>query len=213
MVNNKPNWTFRINQVIAHHLKYKQKLSLREFDISFDRLINESNCSSASVQLMLLLKDLSISEIEIILEHFEFSGKSEMQFPKMMNEKDLIQCETEGVQIGSHGFTHILLNDYRSEMELNHEIADSKKMLESMLHHEISSFAFPAGMHGERLKEYAFQAGYQFLFIVDDMLCPISFLVPESIVFPRIIIPTLGSNEALLKIEGFHSGLKKWRTA
>lgn len=64
-----------------------------------------------------------------------------------------------GMEIGSHGLTHKLLTELDREA-LNHELTESKRVLEERLGISIQSIAAPGGFWNSTVAEAAQQAGY-----------------------------------------------------
>lgn len=74
--------------------------------------------------------------------------------------KELIR---EGFEIGSHGFRHIPLSNL-SHHELWKELQKSKATLEDKLGVPIKSFSVPRGFYQLRIREFAMELGYRFVF-------------------------------------------------
>lgn len=67
--------------------------------------------------------------------------------------------QSELVEIGSHTFDHPDLLRI-NESEQVHQIADSKKVIEHMIHKEVTTFAYPYGRYNSHIAEITQQAGY-----------------------------------------------------
>ncbi len=74
--------------------------------------------------------------------------------------KEMIQ---EGFEIGSHGFRHIPLSNL-THHELWKELQKSKVALEDKLGVPIKSFSVPRGFYQLRIREFAMELGYRFIF-------------------------------------------------
>lgn len=209
VLDNKPNWTYRLNLVVEDHLKSRQKFSLSEFMIPYAMDVMEKNAPKVALQAMLLLKDLPMQQAENIVSQLELACAGDLYYPKMMNEQDLKYCETAGIEIGSHGWTHVILNAAVGTAVLTQEISESKTTLEKMLGHAVHCFAFPAGQYDQAVMNHAAQAGYKYVFSAGD-----AFFHPEKmhglpVLFPRVT-PSAGDiNMNVLKMEGFNLMLKK----
>ena len=83
--------------------------------------------------------------------------KGHMDWPQI---KELIQ---EGFEIGSHGFRHIPLSNL-THHELWKELQKSKAVLEDKLGVPIKSFSVPMGFYQLRIREFAMELGYRFVF-------------------------------------------------
>jgi peptidoglycan/xylan/chitin deacetylase (PgdA/CDA1 family) len=68
-----------------------------------------------------------------------------------------------GHQVASHGWSHRILTQCNAS-ELDHEIADSKREIESRLGIEVDSISAPGGRWNARVSEGCTRAGYRYLF-------------------------------------------------
>lgn len=130
IINNQVNWTYRLNLIVEDHLKSKKNFSLTEYMIPYRMIVTQNNAPKVALETMLLLKDLPLPQTEKILSQLEQFCESDLYYPKMMNESDLKSCEAAGIEIGSHGWTHILLKGSLGAEILKHEIVESKIALE-----------------------------------------------------------------------------------
>ncbi len=80
-----------------------------------------------------------------------------------MNWSQLKELIREGFEIGSHGFRHIPLSDL-THHELWKELQKSKITLEDKLGVPIKSFSVPRGFYQLRIREFAMELGYRFVF-------------------------------------------------
>lgn len=85
------------------------------------------------------------------------------------------EMDKAGVDIQSHSMTHPLLTHPGHAMNekdyfvwLDHELSDSKKLLEEQLGHSIQALAYPYGGYDERVVERAKVAGYALAFTCDN---------------------------------------------
>ncbi len=74
----------------------------------------------------------------------------------------------KSITIGSHSSTHPVLVE-TSYSVCRSEIFDSKKVLESLLGHEVRHFAYPYGVFTERELSLVMEAGYSSAAAVEDM--------------------------------------------
>ena len=80
-----------------------------------------------------------------------------------MNWAQLREISQQGFEIGSHGFRHIPLSDL-THHELWKELQKSKMTLEDRLGVAIKSFSVPRGYYQLRIREFAMEMGYRFVF-------------------------------------------------
>lgn len=94
-------------------------------------------------------KKLSDSEVESRLDALEDAlGIDHAQGPSLMSWQQLGDMAAQGlVEIGSHTCNHRRLVKGVNQQTLQHEIADSKAILQSRLGCEINSFCYPNGDH------------------------------------------------------------------
>ncbi|MFU2485922.1 polysaccharide deacetylase family protein [Thauera sp. WH-1] len=79
---------------------------------------------------------------------------------RLLDADELRQMRAAGMEIASHGVTHARLPTLDDE-RLEHELADSKAALESLLGNPVSSFAYPYGEWDARCARAVRQAGYR----------------------------------------------------
>ncbi len=72
---------------------------------------------------------------------------------------ELRQLSESGVEIGSHGMTHICLIDL-SDRLLRIELEKSKNILEDITGREVAYLSYPFGRYNERVEVRALDAGY-----------------------------------------------------
>ncbi|MBK9731376.1 MAG: polysaccharide deacetylase family protein [Chitinophagaceae bacterium] len=208
IINNQVNWTYRLNLIVEDHLKSKKNFSLTEYMIPYRMIVTQNNAPKVALETMLLLKDLPLPQTEKILSQLEQFCESDLYYPKMMNESDLKSCEAAGIEIGSHGWTHILLKGSLGAEILKHEIVESKIALEKMLGHEVECFAFPAGQYDNEVVNYTRQAGYKYIFAAGDQFFHPTNTDTVPVLFPRIT-PSAGNIDMnILKIESLNLLLK-----
>lgn len=78
---------------------------------------------------------------------------------RLLNESELRDLETAGMEVGSHTVSHVRLPAL-DDTTLERELADSKATLEAVLGHTITSFAYPYGAWDERCAAAVQRAGY-----------------------------------------------------
>lgn len=76
-----------------------------------------------------------------------------------LTPKELRHLSDTGVEIGSHGLSHICLTDL-SDRLLRLELENSRKTLEDMTGREVAYLSFPFGRYNERVEVRALDAGY-----------------------------------------------------
>lgn len=83
--------------------------------------------------------------------------------PGFMTEQQLCELRDAGMLLGTHGCSHRYFADLTAA-ELERELVESKRRLESVLGEEVPAVALPGGRTHPRLRELAAQSGYRYLF-------------------------------------------------
>lgn len=89
-----------------------------------------------------------------------------------MTWEQIAEMRDAGVDIGCHTVSHSALNARKGKNDaqytawLQHELGDSKKMLEQQLGIKVTTLAYPYGMHNETVRKIAMQNGYEAAFTV-----------------------------------------------
>ena len=88
------------------------------------------------------------------------------QFPSVPREayaymdwQQILSLNDAGIEIGSHTVTHPLLDEI-PQSDQEHEIHESKRLLESRLGHPVVSFCYPAGHFTNDCLRFVREAGY-----------------------------------------------------
>jgi peptidoglycan/xylan/chitin deacetylase (PgdA/CDA1 family) len=80
--------------------------------------------------------------------------------PDMLTADALRELATlDRVEIGAHGVHHHRLDEL-APAEIAREVQDSRAALENLVGRPIRSFAYPHGMHGQRVRRAIVDAGY-----------------------------------------------------
>lgn len=79
---------------------------------------------------------------------------------RLMSWEELRALASRGHEIGSHSVSHALLPQLNDAV-LEHELAESKRVLESKLDITVSSFCYPNGSQDSRVRRAARSAGYR----------------------------------------------------
>jgi len=88
---------------------------------------------------------------------------------RLLSAEQIKEMHRHGIQFGSHSRTHARLNGL-PEAALGTEVADSKRYLEDLLGTNVSSFSYPWGETGLRVRAAVAEAGYQTAFTTADGL-------------------------------------------
>jgi peptidoglycan/xylan/chitin deacetylase (PgdA/CDA1 family) len=116
--------------------------------ISFD----DGDATNRSVALPLLAARGMVAEFFITSD---FIGR-----PGMVSEDDVRALAAAGMGVQAHGRSHRFLEDLGSE-ELEAELLDSKRRLESITGRSVTALALPGGRGSERERAAALRLGYR----------------------------------------------------
>ncbi len=78
------------------------------------------------------------------------------------SEDQIRTLSENGMEIGSHTVNHVFLSNL-SDDELNYELVESKKHIETIIQEPVTSLSLPGGRGNRRIVEAAQRAGYEAL--------------------------------------------------
>lgn len=81
--------------------------------------------------------------------------------PGFMTWQQLKEMQDANVKVGSHTRHHVYLPDVHDQSQLENEITNSKKLLESNLETQVEYFSYPSGGYTEEIKEIVKNAKYK----------------------------------------------------
>lgn len=125
---------------------------------------------SQARQLVITFDDGDVSNVEVALPllvergftaHF-FITSGFVDQPGMLSSTDVRTLADAGMGIGSHGATHLFLEDLGPDA-LDAELRESRLRLQQASGREVTSLALPGGRGGERERRVATAMGYQHL--------------------------------------------------
>jgi len=98
-------------------------------------------------------RDLNNNQWDVVL--------GESSFP-LMSDEQIIEChQSSHVEIASHGLQHKHLPEIKGA-ELERELTESKRNIESLINDKVITFAYPYGDYSEREVQAVESAGYKF---------------------------------------------------
>ncbi|MCS6917671.1 MAG: polysaccharide deacetylase family protein [Chitinophagales bacterium] len=209
VLSGRPNWTYLLNLIVDDFLKSKKTLEIEE--IKYSGRIALSNAQRESLYLFHRLKRFPHSVIEQIIHRLMNQCTGDLYLPRMMQRDDLLDCCASGVQIGAHGFYHLVLHEDLPADQMHREILESKQQLEQVTGRPVTSFSFVNGEFIPSAIELCGAAGYSYLFTTEERFVggqPVQ--APYPWIFPRLLVPSSGAFEAYLYVEGFHSFVRSY---
>lgn len=87
-------------------------------------------------------------------------------YPNYLTWEQLAEMQLSGIEFGSHTVDHNVLTEL-SPNSVNHELTDSKNVLESRLRRRIEVLAYPCGYTNEYIKTRVTATGYRAAFTVN----------------------------------------------
>lgn len=91
---------------------------------------------------------------------------NEMKF-SLMSEEMIKEMQDYGIEFGAHTFNHPKLNEI-SKKEIEHQILDSKKILEEKINKKIITFAYPYGILNDYAKKIVAKSKFDFGLATDS---------------------------------------------
>lgn len=103
-----------------------------------------------------ILKKYNITATVFIVPKFVDSESGEY-----MDWNEIREMYKEGIEIGSHTFSHAMLNEIDTE-NLKNEVVSSKLKIEKVLSSSVESFSYPKGRVNDGVIKMVKEAGYKF---------------------------------------------------
>lgn len=120
---------------------------------------------------------------------------------------DVRMLQREGMEIGSHGFSHGWLPDIADDEKLRWEVQGSKEALERELAAPVSFFSYPVGGTDERVAAAVARAGYLAAVVSANR---VSARIAERFRIPRIKVqPHDRGLRFLAKASGFYNLMRR----
>jgi len=77
-----------------------------------------------------------------------------------MTWDEIQELDAQGMEIGCHTLTHLILPKLKDDDFLRREIVSAKKTIEARIGHPVTSLAYPFGQYDERVVAIAREAGF-----------------------------------------------------
>jgi peptidoglycan/xylan/chitin deacetylase (PgdA/CDA1 family) len=77
-----------------------------------------------------------------------------------MTWDEIRELDAEGMEIGCHTLTHLILPKLKDDGTLRREIVSAKDLIEAHIGHPVTSLAYPFGQYDERVVAFAREAGF-----------------------------------------------------
>lgn len=103
---------------------------------------------------------------------------------RMLNWRELAECEQAGVEIGAHTCQHPQL-DQLPEKEMRDELYVSKSQLEDHLGLKVPGLAYPFGYSNAKVRRVAKELGYDYAYAVGNAMTATG---ADSFALPRLTV-------------------------
>jgi peptidoglycan/xylan/chitin deacetylase (PgdA/CDA1 family) len=100
----------------------------------------------------------------------------------LMTADEVAAVAGEGVEIGAHGMTHVPLAAPIGHADLTHEVRESRRILEDIVHGPVRGFCYPYGAHDDRAVAAVRAAGYDHACATGRPPTPGDFALPRTYV-------------------------------
>ena len=204
-------WT----STIIYFLKHYWFSDVRDFFIEHKQYINfgdKLDDFSLNLAITKHFCTLQQEERRPIIETLQkkFVNDNRIIEKELLNFHELKKLDTDLVDIASHSLTHPSFKLETDETFIDYEIHESKKIIETQLNVEVSSFAFPFAVHNElslnTVKKY-----YKLCFTkINEMVDLHKLKKDKNYIYelPRFNIHHISAEEVFLLINGFHKKLR-----
>jgi len=202
-------WTQRLNNLLSTLFRTSRRLEFDHDGFSFHQQPGDT-LSKVKAGMFANLFPRPYSFTDKLITELEKKYSIEQPVDEMMNWDDVIACDRDGVEIGSHTMLHASLAEYHDDANFEREIDRPKKILEEKLGHAVETFAFPNGWAHPAAYERAVAAGYKHLLLIDGVKYPFNLAPNPSIhSYKRILVGHPSVHENMFNIFGFHRALKR----
>ncbi|WP_316365776.1 polysaccharide deacetylase family protein [Candidatus Thiodiazotropha sp. CDECU1] len=135
------------------------RITLKKYGM--DKL-DEKNKQSSIMNYVRSLKSLSYREIDTIMSDFSqmISLDEVSSVDKHMSWEELVELNSNNIQIGSHACSHKILTQLDSK-EIYEELKQSKTIIEDKLRIKVKDIAYPNGNYNKEIGEIAKKTGYE----------------------------------------------------
>jgi peptidoglycan/xylan/chitin deacetylase (PgdA/CDA1 family) len=123
---------------------------------------------------------------------------------RMLNWRELAECEQAGIEIGAHTCTHPQL-DQLPEDSLREELYDSKSALEDNLGLKVPGLAYPFGYSNAKVRQVARDLGYDYAYAVGNALTSSG---ADPFALPRLTVRRTTSMDEFQKLVNGQATLK-----
>jgi peptidoglycan/xylan/chitin deacetylase (PgdA/CDA1 family) len=187
---------------------FRRKLPKRPIVLTFDDGYEDNHRN-----LLPLLREFKMKAVVYVLgdrkhqTNFWDTSKGEPEAP-LLSEGQIREMAASGlVEVGAHSLSHRKLTELPI-VEMQKEIRESKKALESFLGEPVFSFAYPYGDLNGEVKKAVQEAGYPFGIAVESG--PTRFGADLMEIRRVHMFPDTAGIDFMKKTSGFYLRYRKW---
>lgn len=207
--NNTVIWTQQLNFIFNHCRQNNIGVSFEKHGQLFVLSSFNNNWMDFYLAVYKWMLQLSLTDRSELLSNQE-QTLSISASVKMMNWQQVAECAANGVEIGSHTFSHDVISTITDEQVLYKEIVHATRDLEKKINKKINVLALPNGQGNETIKKHIKEAGISNLLYVGDKLNNLNNLNEDINKVYRINLVEESVSAMILRTEMFHSKIKKY---
>ena len=130
---------------------------------------------------------------------------------KMMNWDDILMCDREGIEIGTHTLTHDSLSTLHDQRQLKHQVLDAIKGTEAVLGKPLQVLALPNAENNQGIYSILKETNIKFILHVGDRVNSLKQVSGPGIkdVY-RINLVEESNRTMYMRMELFHTKLRKY---
>lgn len=121
----------------------------------------------------------------------------------LMDREGILACAKAGMEIGSHGLSHVSHTEAAPEA-VAHEITASREVLSDLMRTEIAGYCYAYGHHDARAVELVREAGYDYACAVERSAWSGRYALPRSYIGQKDTWPRLLAKHGLATIRRRH---------
>lgn len=173
----KSTWSWKMSVSPAVFGKHMQWLSDHDYTtVTMDTLtdILDGTCTGPVKPVVITFDDNNRTQYEVafpILKKHWFKGvfyfvANRVESPTYITRAEIKEMADAGMDVQSHTVTHAWMTT-RTPTQLDHEILESKRILEEITGKVVSHLAYPSVMHNETVRKRVKELGYKTATIMD----------------------------------------------
>ena len=207
--NNTVIWTQRLNFIFDHCRKNNTALAFESTDQHFTLDNFNGNWMSYYLAVYKWMLTLPLAQrVGLIASHEQLLSLAPAV--KMMNWQQVAECAANGIEIGSHTYSHDVLSTITDEAVLHKEIVQSTLEIQQKINKKINILALPNGEGHEGLATLLTGGDIEYVLYVGEKVNAITQLNSPLKSIYRINLVEENYAAMALRTELFHEKMKKY---